>query len=460
MTSKKKKVSHEWLFTEPSEQIFIKRGDPLGWGDIADKYSNMLVPGLSKRTYNARWITILCWCLYVSKNAPLKYFLNTRNGQRERYQWLRPLELIWIAHALAYGDDSKGKMQLPGRRGVQKWVKMPKTKQYNDNKFGLSTDQWNRYRYSGIYGAYRVSLRKLHGLTVNEDGWTPDDIGTELAKLVENELSEIQQDEIKIKPRCKPESHWINNVWKKLAKNSSILPSSETIVLPEKEREFLKKALFCDCLECNRRRIVAETIGKMKAGTYSELCSKIAEKLEKSDDGVYLSLLAPFSKFSDSAIDVFIEIINIMEKDESAQISIKELVKDKNVLNKIDSLVDETNEWIKESVNIRSNTKIDFSLVNELAKSISNKNKDEIEILKVLINYHIYHGGGRKWFNLINSDYLELAIPIKSNSEQNSKPNRYRFRLWQLAQMAVQCGVIEQRNLPEVLKEGNDEEIQ
>ena len=138
-------VSHEWLFTEPLEQINIKRGDPLGWGDIAEKYSNMLAPGLSKRTYDARWITILCWCLYVSKNAPRKDPLNTRNGQLEQYQWLRPLELIWIACALSGHNDIKG-VQLPGRRGVQKWVNMAKPKQVKDNNFGLSTDQWNRYR--------------------------------------------------------------------------------------------------------------------------------------------------------------------------------------------------------------------------------------------------------------------------------------------------------------------------
>lgn len=452
-------VSHEWLFTEPLEQINIKRGDPLGWGDIAEKYSNMLAPGLSKRTYDARWITILCWCLYVSKNAPRKDPLNTRNGQLEQYQWLRPLELIWIACALSGHNDIKG-VQLPGRRGVQKWVNMAKPKQVKDNNFGLSTDQWNRYRYNGIYGAYRVSLRKLHGLTKNEDGWTPDYVGIELANWMNNKLHEIEPDKIEIKHLSKPETHWRNNIWNKLNNKTTILPtSSSNIILPKKEQKILYKALFCASLECERRRIVAETIGKVKTDEYSDLCLQIAKKLENSDDRIDLALLAPFSQFSDSAIDVFREIIDIMrENDECTKIAIKKLVEDTNVLKKIRSLLDEANEWLKESTEIGTNIKIDFDSVDELAKLISNKNEDDIGILKVLINYHLKNGGGRKWFNLIDSDYLEPAISIGG---LNSKPNFYRFRLWQLAQMAVQCGVIKQiEDLPEVLRERDDEEIQ
>jgi len=448
--------SHEWLFTESAKQIFVKRGDPLGWGEIADNFSNMLVPGFSKGTYDARWITILCWCLYVSKNAPLTHSLNTRNGKRERYQWLKPLELIWIAHALKHNNDTKG-MQLPGRRGVQRWVDMDKTNQSKDRKFGLSTDQWGRYRNSGIYAIYRVSLRKLYGLTKNSDGWVLDDVGIELAKWMENKLSEINPDEIEIKPRCKPETHWRKNVWNKLNNKSTIFPtSSSNIILPKREQKILKKALFCEGPDCVRRRIVVETIGKVEADTYSDLCSHIAKKLEKTYDGNDLALLAPFSQFSDSAIDVFIEIISIMrENAEGTKITIIKLVENKNVQDKIRSLVDESNVWIKKSANIGNNTKINFSLVNELAESISYKNKDEIGILRVLINYHIVYGGGRKWFNIIDSDYLELA----TSSRSNSKPNFYRFRLWQLARMAIQCGVIKQEDLPEFFKEADDEDI-
>lgn len=455
-------VSHEWLFTEPTEQIYVKRGDPLGWLDIAEKFSNVLAPGISKRTYDARWITILSWCLMVSKNAPLNNTLNAREKQHERYRWLRPIELMWIAHALSDQTDNKG-LQLPGRMAVQRWLlDNQKQQSEKDYKFGFTPEQWNRYRYSGIYGAYRVALRKLPGLTKDGDGWTPDYIGVELAKWMEKRLDEEApkiNKEISKRIKREPEQYWGEEYWgewNEIKKKDLPTSSNEMNSLPKEEQKILRKALF-EGPKSERRRIVSETIGKIETNEYSELCRNIAMALDDKEDGNFLALASPFSQFSDSAIDVFNEIMDIInDNNENTKIEIKQLVEYKIVLKKVRLLKRAANNWLRNIDKIGNNTKLDY--VSKLAISISDKNKDEIEILKVLINHHIIHGGGQKWFNLIDSDSLESALPI---SQSNSKPGFYRFRLWQLARMAVQCGVIEPEDIPEVLmtEEIFDDEI-
>jgi hypothetical protein len=73
--------------------------------------------------------------------------------------------------------------QLRGRRSIGRWRKADRRLP----NFAMSPDQFRRYRQVGTYGAYRVVLRTVPGLTTG-DGWTPDATALALASLVNDSL--------------------------------------------------------------------------------------------------------------------------------------------------------------------------------------------------------------------------------------------------------------------------------
>ena len=109
-----------WYFTAPWEPVAIRRGDALGLRAAADYFADLIAPGLSNATSDARWISLMSWCLKWSHVVWQKADggdLSTREAQRTRYAWLRPLELLWIARTLEAGQTTG---QLRGRRSVER----------------------------------------------------------------------------------------------------------------------------------------------------------------------------------------------------------------------------------------------------------------------------------------------------------------------------------------------------
>jgi hypothetical protein len=92
-----------WYFTAPWEQMPIRRGDALGFRAGADYFADLMAPGLSNNTSDARWVSILSWCLqwsHVAWRSAGGGDLARRDDQRARYAWLRPLELLWVDRTL------------------------------------------------------------------------------------------------------------------------------------------------------------------------------------------------------------------------------------------------------------------------------------------------------------------------------------------------------------------------
>lgn len=55
-----------WYFTAPWDPVLIRRGDALGLRAGADYFAELLAPGLSNASSDARWISLLSWCLMWS----------------------------------------------------------------------------------------------------------------------------------------------------------------------------------------------------------------------------------------------------------------------------------------------------------------------------------------------------------------------------------------------------------
>ena len=85
-----------FFFTAPWEPVVVRRGDALGLRALADQFAEAMAPDLSNRVRDGRWVTILAWSLARSQevfHASGRRSVGTRDQQRERYAWLRPLEI-------------------------------------------------------------------------------------------------------------------------------------------------------------------------------------------------------------------------------------------------------------------------------------------------------------------------------------------------------------------------------
>lgn len=106
-----------------------------------------------------------------------------RQAARRLYEWIRPLELLWVARTLERTGENARRRQLPGQRAVRRWLE-----NRAEPDFGLSMDQRVRYRQTGAYGGYRVALRRLPGLTIGGDGWQAGVVGERLAEIVNQKI--------------------------------------------------------------------------------------------------------------------------------------------------------------------------------------------------------------------------------------------------------------------------------
>ncbi|SCC93599.1 conserved hypothetical protein [Thiomonas sp. X19] len=389
-------MNENWYFTAPWDPVPIRRGDALGFRLIADHFADLIAPGLSNGTSDARWIAILSWCLQWSGVAWRKAGggdLSTRDGQKARYAWLRPLELLWVARTLESGQTTG---QLRGKRGVQRWLNLKERKR--PANFTMSADQFRRYRQIGTYGVYRVALRSMPGLTTG-DGWTLGDEGQKLAKLVNQNLpksAQLEQEQFKSTRwgswSGNEARYWVENGWKDWNCKSSrqFLPTPNEAILellPNEERKILRAAIFD---KDSTRLKMAEIVARAEnAKTHAEICDVLAKNFPDT-----LSSLPAFTRFADAAMDAMRAMWIQINQNKDSQTPTIDSIAGSMKSNGLEPLLKAGREWCAW---LKSNQQSGFpkghDVVTALAESLS-KAKTPTDQIRALSLHHEEYGGG------------------------------------------------------------------
>jgi len=453
---KSKIMNGNWYFTAPWDPVPIRRADALGFRVCADHFADLLAPGLSNGTSDARWISILSWCLQWSDVAWRKAGggdLSTRDGQRARYAWLRPLELLWVARTLESGQTTG---QLRGKRSVQRWRE-------GDRKapdFAMSADQFRRYRQSGTYGAYRVALRTMPGFTTG-DGWTLGDTAKKLAEIVNKSLSKEVRLEFgqfdntrwgcwagDSESRYWIEKGWIN--WQKSPKEFLVTRNEDILKqLPREERNLLNATVFAkDSVRLKTAKILADA---KTARTHAEICDALAADALAAKPQTSLAFLPAFTRLADASMDAMRALWRQINQDANSQTSTIETIAKSMDGSSLRQLRETGAAWLK--LNKRS----DFPherVVTALAESLA-KAKAPADQIRALSQHHGEFGGGRRWFRMQD----DKLIPLVANNDIAA--SNYRFRLLPLVRLAAQCGVADMKKAYEAAGQMNsgDEEV-
>lgn len=447
-----------WFFSAPDESAPVRRGDALGLQPLANMFADIIAPGLSNRTVDARWLTILCWCLKQSDSvfrrlvAGYNYgdeWLQTREGARLRYECLQPLELMFVYWGIkidkkndekngVQGSDEKVRRQLPGQRTISGLVEPGIRIDQAVPEFGMSEYQLQRYRYAGIYGAYRKALRDFYGLTVplpgnrRGDGWNLGEIGSKLAEEMDGRLGEVNR------------FRTIDSLVRKLIGRfecppEMVLPQDRMRLepLPWREKKLLEGAIFGKDRYGKRRRASAEEI----SCATDDLVRAFARG-ELSKEVPALRYLEFFDDLTTSAFEV---LMLIAKAGENAGSTLSLLAP--HAGRDCRKLMDATGRWRK-ARKAWGNDGVSFNMESELVKAddlairIAEAGRDVVSVMRALVDYHQERGGGLRWVGVRDESggHSGLIRLITVFSGQSAP--RYTYRFFQLERLAVQCGVV------------------
>lgn len=440
-------AEQNWYFTKPWEPVSIRRGDALGFRAASDYFADLLAPGLTNGTSDARWISLLSWCLVWShvvwRNAGGSD-LSRRDDQRRRYAWLRPLELLWVDRTLESGQTTG---QLRGRRSIERW----RNEARGPRNFAMSTDQFRRYRQIGMYGGYRVVLRTIPGLTTGPgfttgDGWTPGSTALKLASLVNDSLpiaARLKEEDFNSGKHWghwdqeKHAEYWTKHGWAewKQSPKRGVLPTSDGAIrsaLPPKERSLLEPALFA---EDSTLRITAKVLASATAAqSHAQLCEVLADSTElakklKTDA---VKLLPAFSRFADAAMHAMRGLWDEINGDGETQApSVEKLAGSATLKVRFELLRTMAEAW-RPSPGLSDHPQ--WRNVTQLAEEMR-KAATCSEQIRVLSRHHNDNGGGRRWFR----EEFGKLVPLLADT--GIAASDYRFRLRALCLLASQCGV-------------------
>lgn len=440
-----------FLFTAPWEPMIVRRGDALGLRALADQFADALAPDLSNRVRDGRWVTILAWCLVRSQevfHASGGRSVTTRAQQGERYAWLRPLELMWVARTIALAKEDWRDRSLAGQRRVRPWYELD---EQSTDRFGMSVDQFRAYRQTGMYGGYRVAFRKWQNMTVRGDGWTPGPATIRLAKWLDGRLvskrppwtlhagdgdeNSLSTRSVKLVGRNK-EHHWWLRQWRTFAQGGK---TAEVNTLPRRRDDFgklpeadeLKPLIFGGDPKGKRRLDVAREVEKALACNHMKVCEHLGRAF--TSDHIFV-LLPRFSRLADAGMAAMDLVARSLQKQSRVELTKVAALPAAALI--CEELMAAAQEW-------RRNAQIQLRHIDTahcFAGAIPSAKP--IECLGALLGHHERYGGGLRWFVLRNG-WVEPRTPARGSS------SRYRFRLWSLCRLATQCGVL--RNMPPAL---------
>jgi hypothetical protein len=448
-----------WYFTAPWDPVPIRRGDALGFRASADYFADLLAPGLSNNTSDARWISILSWCLqwsHVAWRSAGGGDLSRRDDQRARYAWLRPLELLWVDRTLETGQDTG---QLRGRRSVERWRRADR----RAPNFAMTADQFRRYRQVGTYGAYRVVFRGIPGLTTG-DGWTPSETALKLAGLVNDSLpraARLKQEHFENGTKWgiwiggEEARYWIERGWQaSWSTLGGFLPTPNEAIrkrLPAEERDLLEPAIFANG---HVRRVTAEVLASASAAQkHAELCDALASStaLSAKIEPASLAPLPSFTRFADAAMHAMRTLWNEINHDNEKQATtVEKLARSGELRDSLERLRQAASAWLRAP---GRNTFPHESVVTRLAEAALAASTPA-EQVRALSKHHHEHGGGLRWFR----EQAGKMVPLVPDT--GIAATDYRFRLRPLARLAAQCGVANMNQALDAIaqQEPDDEE--
>jgi hypothetical protein len=441
----------EWFYTAPLDAFAIRRGDPLGMRAIAEDMADQLAPGLSNRTMDGRWISIVCWAVgqgYEAWRALNGHSSADSNAlpkaAGEVYAWIRPLEALWIARTVHLTEDAGRGRQLPGIQAARRWLDHGES----NDRFGFSESSYDRYRFTGIYGGYRVLLRNLPGLTVGGDGWRLDKVGQTLARSVQERVACTKFHRGKKGPRPRPEDYWLRHFdWSDGGVDSLPTVLAEDRKLPAEERQYLKEALFSTSDAAGLRRLnVLKAASASRASSRDDIFAEIAMALGRGKPLAEIALLSAFSSFADAGVRAMNACWAVVSKGDmngTGFVRVGNLLGREGVESALDQLADAAARWKKESATSHS-----YPVADALAESILAARGKRRDQLLALVGHHAVHGGGLHWLAVENGQVKPLA-PLRGG-----RTSEYRYRIGALCRLGVQCGLIPQ--IPVALRAWNE----
>jgi hypothetical protein len=438
----------EWFYSSPIEDISVRRGDPLGMRALAEDMAEMLAPGLSNRTIDGRWLSILCWAVNQAYSARQALGVVKDDGAiaspqaaRELYRWLRPLEILWVARTVKATDDRGKGRQLPGVRALRRWI----DNEFRPSRFGFEPSAYDRYRFTGLYGAYRVALRSLPGLTIGRDGWRLDMLGRCLAEVVQEHVRCGQTHRVTKGRRPEPERYWEHS-FKWHSRGGDYLPTllAQPKRLPKSERDFLSRALFSSHEGSEtqraagvRRRAVVEAAASSSATTRSGVLADVARALGKGKVVDQLRLLSPFCELADAGVAAMNACWRVVTQGNSTTIGfarLSEALGTSEVCDALDVLASAAKRWHCDATRR-------FAVADELAEGVLKAGDHRKQQLQAILRHHNRFGGGLKWV-AIEGDTIKPLAPVTAGAA-----SEYAFRITALSRLGVQCGIIEEMPL-------------
>jgi hypothetical protein len=416
-----------WFLSAPEIAVSRRRGDPLGLRNITDDIAELLAPGLTNRTRDARWLTLLAWSLVESEQAWRKAggtSVKTANERRERYIWLRPLELLWVARSIHLGGERYRATQWPGYRSIRRW-------DGKSHRFAMTDSQLNSYRQLGAYGAYRVLFRQ-GGFTELDDGWTPGPAARELAAFVNRMLKRDGAAPAWLhKPRlANPAQWWLATGWQNwqvAGRTSSLLLSASTPTrLQQEEIDVLAPQLFPRT--SIRLRTAKAIQANRNAKDYVALCRALSNALPRTGGAVELSHLGDLAALHQAGIMLLRTVADGVADNVR---SFTALARHPDVDAALQAFSSCATAWLDTAG--KTGLLEHHAEADRLARIAGTTGT---ALLRRFIAHHEQHGSGARWFGRDGDSVILIG------AESGIASGNFGYRLHALAWLAVQCGIV------------------